>query len=471
MIEVAFPICAIIKVPDTYARRNSTSISQLTSGMAYHEGAGIGWRLVAGSTGEGLALGQSWGHERQDIDGMYFFGSELGVCVPDVFQPTKQQDQIAESASASSPLPDLHCKSCLMYAPEGCPPAYTRLKVCDTQAFMVHPCVQPDCILESDGDHWLLPSRLNKIIQRHINQSRVPDSANQSTAISGPAGQYRGGWFDIVPTLVANTPHPAIYSYLNRTRSGNWPSQGQLWQIRQLPMCLVLVGHKNSPNADQEARVSWSHGEMILISELPNSIKQGYIAFKYTFKLQLKVYRIHNGTDDGRSYVCSYHLKNVFLYYLERIPHSKITSPFGLMKGLFHDLLTCLNNGELPHYFLPGCNLLASVGQDEKQLAIQAIQTILLNPISAILKCPSVSTDIYGEVSPDNLVAAFDRMSTNPSCERSLENLLLLLSRLDEWRQQRYREQLVRDGHERFRVLDRPNLRGLVDILTIEIHL
>ena len=478
MIEVAFPVCAIIKIPDTYARDNTVSLSHLTSGVAHLSATGRGWRLIAGSTGEGLALGQSWGHERQDVDGMYLFGSELGVCLSHGDQLTQQKNQVGTSSSSSSPpsssppssssplsSPGLHGRSCLVYIPKGCHPAYTRLRVSDIHAFTAHPCIEADCILESDGHHWLLPTRLNKVIQRHINQSRDPDPANRSTAINGPAGQARGGWFDIVPCLVANLPHPAIYVYLNRARSTEWPSQDQLQQIRQLPMCLVLVGHKESPNTDQEARISWSPAEIVLISKLSNSTKQGYIAFKYVFKLHLKIHRVQNKSADDRSNVCSYHLKNTFLYHLEKTPHSKISSPYGLMIGLFHDLLTYLNNGELPHYFLPECNLLATVGYNERQIAIQTIHGILLNPISAVLKCPSVPTDIYGEICPDDLVTAFSRVSIHPSCERSWQNLLLLLSRLDEWREQRYREQLVRDGYERFRVLGRPKLRGLVDIL------
>ena len=57
---------------------------------------------------------------------------------------------------------------------------------------------------------------------------------------------------DIVPTLVANTAHPAIEYYLQRSR-GEWPPQHQLDEVQRLPMCLVLVGDKH------DDVIKWKH--------------------------------------------------------------------------------------------------------------------------------------------------------------------------------------------------------------------
>ena len=462
MLEAVVPTAVIFQLSDHDVRHiNQSILSDLLSGQAHREAGVRGvLGLTAGSQAEGLCVEQQWGHEWPDIDGMFLFGAQLGVCVTHEHLATRQQYSSHTSSSSSG----CHGDSCLEYEPEGCPPTYTRLRVTDRQALLTHRHVDDSCMVECDGHSWLLSTPLNEAIQRYVNQT-LTDPANRSTSISGPAGQARGGLADLVPTLVANKPHPAIVHYINRLSSPEWPSHDQRQQIQQLPMNLVLVGHKESPRKDQEFRHSWSTGEMVLISPLPYHIKQGYIAFKYVMKHFLKMNRGQNKTDDGRSKIGSYHFKTTFLYHLENTPPSKIDSPFGLMMDLFRDFINYLNHDKLPHYFLPECDLLATVGHEERQIARKSIHDILLDPISAVLKCPSVPTEIYGDIRPGDLVTVFHQVSTHPCCERSRYELLLLLSRLDEWRQQRYRRLLEFENHpedEIHRVSGRPELRGLV---------
>ena len=182
-------------------------------------------------------------------------------------------------------------------------------------------------------------------------------------------GRTAGGDVDYVPTLVANAAHPAIDNYLERS-CGEWPPQDQSDEIQQLPMSLVLVGPVESDNPEQQARVSSSTGEIWLIARLPNNIKQGFIATKLTFKFAIKMYRHGNRIADGSSHVGSYHLKTTLLHYLEKIPPSKIDSRFCLMIDMFHDLQMYLLRGTLPHYFLWGCNLFATIGNDEHRIAL-----------------------------------------------------------------------------------------------------
>ena len=439
---------------------NQSTLSALTFGRAHRESGVSGWwLLIAGSTADGLALNPGWGHEGPDLDSMLLYGAQLGVCVTQEHLSTRQHHSSNTSPSSSS---GCHGNSFLEYNPEGCPPAYTRLRVTDRQALLAHHHVDDSCMVERDGHYWLLSTPLNVAIQRDNNLSTT-DPAVQSTSISGPAGQARGGTVDIVPTLVANKPHPAIADYLNRLSSPEWPSQHQRQLIQQLPMNLVLVGHKDSPTKDQEFRLSWSTGESILISTLPNNIKQGYIAFKYIMKHFIKMNRVQNETDCGRSKIGSFHFKTTLLHHLEKTNPSMISSPFGLMMVLIIKFKGYVNRGKLPHYFLPECDLLATVGAEERQIAHKSIHDILSDPTSAILKCPSVPTEIYGDIVPDELVSIFHRVSTHPCCERSRDELLLLLSRLDEWRQQCYHRQLKLDGREgEYRVSGSPELRGLV---------
>ena len=271
---------------------------------------------------------------------------------------------------------------------------------------------------------------------------------------------------DLVPTLVANGSPPTMKDYLKRPR-GEWPPPEQLREIQQMPLCVVLVGSKESQNPEKEARHSWSPAEMLLISKLPKYIKKGLIAAKFTYKSCVKINRGEQETDGGRSHVGTYHLKTTLLHHLEKTPPSKVNSAFHVMMNVFHDLSMYLKRGKLPHYFLPKCNLLATVGRDERHLALQTIQDIICDPIATILKCPAEPTEIYGDIRAGDLAAAFHGVSAHPCCERRQEDLVQLLSRLDHWRLQCYVRQMGIDWNDgvTYRVTDRPAMTMLVDML------
>ena len=249
--------------------------------------------------------------------------------------------------------------------------------------------------------------------------------------------------------------------FANRPRQ--WPPAAQISDLLKLPMLLVLVGHKLSQEFHLQARVSWSHLELKLIQELSVSIRQGYIAFKYVMKCCLRARRGQNEADQGRSSVSSYHFKTSFLRYLEKTPPSTITSPFRLFLDLLHELDDYLKVGNLPHYFLPQCNLLETVADDELCITRTVIKKILSDPLNALLTSPTAPQEIYGKVHPDYLVSAFSRVFSHPTCEESWRDLSDLLARVDERRRQRYREQ--REEDEDYKVSGRAELTGLVDSL------
>ena len=458
IIETVFPICAISQPRDNIVVRDAVSWYRLTSGEVHDDSRG--WRITSGSRAEHVAMENDWGHPEADEDWMFLLGAPFGVHVPG--NEEGGSDEAQSSESSSQPSSNRSVKSCLEYTPEGCPPAYTRFRITNMQALMNHSWMCDGLILEHDGYHWLHCTPLNEAIQRSFSKG-LNNPANQTTGICGPAGQAFGGDVDIVPTLVTTTRHPAMDGYLSRRRNKEWPSKEQLKFIKRMPICFVLVGPKDSPVSYEQARLSWSIAEILLIVSLPDFIRQGYIAFKYAVKAYLKLYRGQRETPAGRSSVCSYHLKTTFLYYLEKSPPSKILSVFDLMLSLCHELAIYLNCGNLPNYFIPDCNLLEKVERDERQTALQAIRTIVSDPVSAILKCSSAPTEIYGDTSPDDLVDVFHGASMHPVREGNWKTLLLSLSRLDAWRHQKFREQLNVDKLNT--TTARPDIRCLVDML------
>ena len=414
-------------------------MSRLESGVAYR--GGWRWYLTSGSRAEGLTLEDQWGYDPSDIDQMWLDVGPFGVYVTGGQQARG--------------------KSCMDFRPEGCSPAYCKLQISDLHGLKESKVLgdyrwfDEICVEESDGVTWLNTYNTLRCMRDSTFTLGQP--------VSGPASQ--SGNSDTVHTLVCSAAHPDLHhEFRSRTR-GPWPTADVMNYLLQLPMLLVLVGHKLSPEFRLEARISWSHLEYKLIKELPESVRQGYIAYKYVMKRFLKAHRGQNEAADGRSEIGSYHLKSVFLHFLEKRPPSLITSPF----QLFLDLLTHLDDyiqvGKLPHYFLPQCDLLETVGNDERHLARRVIREILSDPLNALLTSPTRPQEIYGEVSPDHLVAAFQRVSAHPTCEKNWKDLSQLLARVDERRRERYRDQQSRDDQAVFRVSGRAQLTGLVAIL------
>ena len=385
-------------------------------------GSVAGGLLLAGSRAEGLAIGKGWGHPEADIDTMKLRGGLFGVHVPQGRHPPE--------------------KSILRYRPEGCPLAYCKIEVTDVPALLHEKAageLDTKCVYRSEGVDWLHTKHMLRLIQEG--------------KLCGPAGQLRGGLSEIIQTLVCSDAHPDMNkNYVHRPRQ-SWPSPKLLKVIKELPMLLVFAGHRDS-HPDEiplQARLSWSLAEMVLIIELPENIKQAYIACKYAFKYSMKIFRSKNTTGDGRSLIGSYHLKTVFLLHLERRTPIMIGSQLGLMIGLLHDLDSYLEAEKLPHYFLPDCDLLATVGPLERRIARHVIKHILSDPLRAILTCPTDPMEIYGEVPPEALVTTFHQLSSHPTCVKSREDIFRLLGHLDENRQRR--------------VSGRNGITGLVDML------
>ena len=450
VLKIAFPSCAIHQLPDSDVRRDKHVLLVLETGNAYTEN--VASMLFAGSRSERLSLQGNWGHPAPDLDIMLLFGERLGVHVP------------------QGGLPHKDC--CMLFRPDGCPPGYMKLEIIDSATLRHLGKINgaAGCIDVSDGREWFNTCNLQSQLIAFANGTGL-DHELRVTSIKGPAGQTGIGWMEYVSTLITNAPHPAMLDYLNRDRDG-WPSQQELGAIQQLPMLLVLTGHMNSEFRNNEARLSLSPAEMKLAWGLSRELMWACIASKYVLKRFIADLRGPDEAGDGRSRVGSYHIKITFLRHLEKRHPSKITSPFDLMFDLLRDLDGCLEDGKLPHYFLPDCDLLETVGSEERHIARQAIRNILYDPVAAILTSPTQPHEIYGNVHPDTLVTAFRDVLKEPTCSSKQHYLMQLLVRLDEFRQLRYGQQLQDDSQdERRRVSGRPPIVGLVDIVKRETRL
>ena len=441
-VEAAFPQSAVIRMNDIDVEENERAMSGLEDGRKYRS-EGVAWFLTAGSRAEQLALENSWGHPSADEDWMYINGGPMGVYVAGGQEPRGE--------------------SCLQFSPQGCPAAYCKLEVTNIDGLRKSRVCRggewcdESCVVTSDSSFWLHTYNAVRQMKASVRSTR------DDPTVSGPASQSQDGTFEIVQTLTCSAPHPDLHKEFKSRKRESWPTESLIQYILQLPMLLVLVGHKGSPESEfkQQARMSWSHLELKLIQGLPESVRQGYIACKYVMKRFLKAHRGQNKAADGRSRVCSYHLKVVFLRFLEKRSPTQITSPFGLFLDLLHELDEYLKVGNLPHYFLAECNLLETVADDERGIARQVITDILSDPLKALLASPRDPQQIYGEVRPDDLVTAFCVVSSHPT-SKQYRKLSVLLARVDERRRQRYEQQREKDG---MRTSGRAELTGLADML------
>ena len=436
-LEAAFPRSATCRLHDSYVKRNSDIILSLGQRSSCHPpDLGI---FSSGSRADGLSLEDNWGHDPADQDDMILKGGSLGVFVPGT-EKSKPQ------------------RSTLTFCPDSCPHTYTLLEVIDICKLRER-CknwFHDDCVHESGGRLWL---NTYNTLSRLQNTSGL-HSCDAITC--GPAAQSFGGSTESVFSLICSNVDPNLEQEFRWRPRRQWPPIFIVNNILHMPMLLVLVGHKHSPDYKLQARISWSHYEYCLMREVPENVRQGYIACKYVLKRFLGARRAPHGVDYSRSHVSSYHIKTTFLHFLAKRPPAMITSPFRLFSSLLRELDGYLMIGKLPHFFQAQCNLLETVDDDERHIAHQVISDILSEPIKALLTSPTRPQQIYGEVRPEALVEAFNMVSDHPMREQSWKDLSKLLSLVDERRRQRYCEQQEKDIEV---VSGRSSLTVLVDLL------
>ena len=425
-LETAFPLCALHQCFDSQVDGNNRQLEELQDDNAYKRPHEL--RLWGGSQAEGFCMEKNWGHGVADRDVMRLYGGELGVKLAG----TKDH-------------------ALLVYRPEDCPAAYCKLEVRSREKLLEYlergaykSQVKPsNCIVTGeDRRHWLHVKNLVGMLH--------------GDNVVGPAGQSSDGLMDMVSTLVFSDPHPDIESFYHRCQGKKWPSSDVLDTLRKLRMLLVPVGHKLSPPAesDLQTRTSWSPHELHICRSLPSWTKQGYVAFKYTFKNALRQKEGDTAEIEGRSKISSYHLKTTLLYTMEKNPPNKVGQPFKLFLKLLHTLQSFLKRTKLPHFFLPECNLLETVSKSTQQAALDTVCAILDDPLGAILRSPIDPEELYGDVKVNDLLKL---TKLNPPKLRSL------VRRLDEHRASRYKALVKKD--EKNKVSDRPNLIRLADLL------
>lgn len=470
------------------------------------------WQFTAGSRAEGLALERRWGHKQADRDNMCFYGGPWGVHVPNSdnrneYELTSSRHQ---SADESTKLKSRRFSSAKVNDPgylvldsADCPPAHYRIRVAGDPKSLasmmgksaswgvllgaIGKARASQCFIEKDGQIWLS--------SYHAMRALVGLPEDEFARVCGPAGKI--GPIDAVPALLCSHPLPCMTQYCLRKRSSHWPRENTVHLICDMCGVLVPTGHKASkkPIHDLEWRASFSLQETALAKDMPLWIKQGLWAFKYTLKhtlcrdkhlTNMRMGRLCSVNctwselcenqsaegQEGRSKIGSYHMKTTLLWELEEPAVWGARCPFKLLMNLLNRMLGYLQNGSMPHYFIPQCDLLQCVSSADQLATQECINQILTNPIPAIIMSPSSPKEIFGPMIKGDLSTQSELADTfcsaianvgTPQFVEDTEKLQSLLEGLDQQKRKTYQKQCKRDKH--LGIKDRPPLLNLVTML------
>ena len=297
-------------------------------------------------------------------------------------------------------------------------------------------------------NEWLVYITRGKI--RWLSSANSIQKRREFNPIDSPFGgpsQNICKLLDSVPALVCTTPFPTRRMTNDMQHNLTWPVKELQKFINKIPGVLVAVGHFHSRNNDIEWRASWSVHEILLAETIPAWAKQGYRAFKYTLKVNLTRQRAHHDNAGGRGLVGSYHMKTLFYEYLQN-PKAWISAcPYRLFLSLLCKLKKHLRTRNLPHFFVPQCNLLQTTPPSELRLALRCVKRILSDPITAILQSPSHIHSVYGgwpwsgkaKQSQQLLIRLIHKMQIGKLSNNDQSLLKSHIQAIDTYRQQKWR--------------------------------
>ena len=184
------------------------------------------------------------------------------------------------------------------------------------------------------------------------------------------------GWSssDTVLALSCTDWPECAREWLSRRRIHGWPSKELIKQCESLGFIVVSACHPASDEKQFQWRISFSHQERLLVTQLNSVQLKCYILLKIIKKELIKQY-IKEDT------LTSYHLKTCMLYILENTP-----SELWVPENLVGCVIMCLRqihlwirDENIPNYFIPGEDMLDRITKPELRLKLAARIDWILN--------------------------------------------------------------------------------------------
>ena len=219
-----------------------------------------------------------------------------------------------------------------------------------------------------------------------LRNDRIKQQRYTDTTINGPALTSNISddmEIDFVTTLNCDFwPHASL-EWFKRRRYYNWPSQEMINYISRNGSEVVAVGNCSSITPHLEWRLSSSLAEKLLIRSFNTCQMQCYFLLKLVLVFLIKTSLPHT--------LCSYHMKTLILHVVEKSDpvewtEKNLASCF--MKCL-QFLITCIEQANLPQYFITSHNLFDPKIQGESRIKLlKIVKDLQSEGWKCVLKCP-----------------------------------------------------------------------------------
>ena len=173
--------------------------------------------------------------------------------------------------------------------------------------------------------------------------------------------------------------------WLTRERPSHWLSSTMVQQIATKGCHLVQVPHSQSQCPDIEWRFSFTYAENKLAQSLSETQRRCYVILKQIIRITLA----------PNTVISSYCLKNILFWKLDQIPENIWDNYWtGLgtcFLALIDELIHCLVNHNIPHYFIRENNLIGHKPRQMVQTALVKIISIRQNLFNEICELDNIS--------------------------------------------------------------------------------
>ena len=200
----------------------------------------------------------------------------------------------------------------------------------------------------------------------HVFLTNWPTPLDKEYERSGPSFKIKqlklqGAGCDIVYAFQSTAWPQIADGWFKRERKHSWPSKETIEEFHAMPCLLVPVGHPHcTTNRNQHWRLSFSLQERHLMVNLTD--------VQYKCYVLLKMIKEGIITPKLGKNLTSYHCKTSLFYTIEENDQS-IWRPENLLECVrkcLQRLLTWVEIGFCPNYFLPSSNLFLGKVEDEK---------------------------------------------------------------------------------------------------------
>ena len=141
---------------------------------------------------------------------------------------------------------------------------------------------------------------------------------------------------------------------------------------------LVPKAHALSLQKDVEWRLSFSLPEIKLARSLREEQRLCYLAVKALYFMELK-------EPEGLQ---SYHLKMILFWVCEKTP-SNFWTMNSLGRGflaLLDEIISCLREGRISHYFIPDLNLIELLNKEDLDVLVRKLEAIRADPVTFLVR-------------------------------------------------------------------------------------